>query len=111
MRLLALQGDLTAQMIDTNPFAASNASGTLEKIKSRLRREAALAVATSATTGAFAALPSSSLTQLQLRIAIDLEWRPDGYWGGGSGGAGGSSRRHKRAAARAKLPLGTEACC
>ena len=39
-RLMALQGDLTVQMIDTNPFAASNASGTLEKIKSRLRREA-----------------------------------------------------------------------
>ncbi|MEB3166368.1 MAG: hypothetical protein VKO65_06810 [Cyanobacteriota bacterium] len=39
-RLLALQVDLTARMIDTNPFAASNASGTLEKIKSRLRRRA-----------------------------------------------------------------------
>jgi hypothetical protein len=36
-RLLAEQLGATREMIDTDPFAASNASGTLEKIKNRLR--------------------------------------------------------------------------
>jgi len=37
-QLLLGQIRLTEQLIDTNPFAASDASGTLEKIKSRLRQ-------------------------------------------------------------------------
>ena len=39
-QLLEQQARLTGQMIDTNPFQASNASGTLEKIKNRLRSRA-----------------------------------------------------------------------
>ncbi|MEI8249638.1 MAG: hypothetical protein WCF98_00540 [Synechococcus sp. ELA057] len=39
---LRLQIALTAQMIDSNPFEASGASGTLEKIKNRLRQRADL---------------------------------------------------------------------
>jgi len=38
--LLARQLQATVQMIDTNPFQASGATGTLEKIKARLRRRA-----------------------------------------------------------------------
>ncbi|MEB3350245.1 MAG: hypothetical protein VKO00_09525 [Cyanobacteriota bacterium] len=37
-QLLSRQAALTAQMIDTNPFQASDAAGTLEKIKNRLRQ-------------------------------------------------------------------------
>ncbi|MFN7229937.1 MAG: hypothetical protein ACK5UG_12850 [Synechococcaceae cyanobacterium] len=37
-RLLQRQVALTVQMIDTNPFQASDATGTLEKIKNRLRQ-------------------------------------------------------------------------
>ncbi len=37
-RLLARQVKLTQQMIDSNPFLAANASGTLEKIKNLLRQ-------------------------------------------------------------------------
>jgi hypothetical protein len=36
-RLLKEQVSATQELIDTDPFAASNASGTLEKIKNRLR--------------------------------------------------------------------------
>ncbi|MFN9618673.1 MAG: hypothetical protein ACK55X_03030 [Synechococcaceae cyanobacterium] len=36
-RLLQEQVQATRELIDTDPFAASNASGTLEKIKNRLR--------------------------------------------------------------------------
>jgi hypothetical protein len=36
-RLLQEQVAATSELIDTDPFAASNASGTLEKIKNRLR--------------------------------------------------------------------------
>jgi len=39
--LLKQQVQLTEQMIDTNPFQASGTSGTLEKIKNRLRQRAA----------------------------------------------------------------------
>lgn len=39
-RLLQQQVELTEQMIDTNPFQASGTSGTLEKIKNRLRQRA-----------------------------------------------------------------------
>jgi hypothetical protein len=39
-RLLLRQIALTDQMIDTNPFEASGATGTLEKIKNRLRQRA-----------------------------------------------------------------------
>ena len=39
-RLLAEQASLTQQLIETNPFLAANASGTLEKIKQRLRERA-----------------------------------------------------------------------
>ena len=38
--LLNRQAQLTAQLIDSNPFLASEASGTLEKIKNRLRQRA-----------------------------------------------------------------------
>ena len=38
--LLQRQVEATEQMIDTNPFQASGATGTLEKIKARLRRRA-----------------------------------------------------------------------
>jgi hypothetical protein len=38
--LLEQQVELTAQMIDTNPFQGSDQSGTLEKIKNRLRDRA-----------------------------------------------------------------------
>jgi hypothetical protein len=38
--LLQRQMEATEQMIDTNPFQASGATGTLEKIKARLRRRA-----------------------------------------------------------------------
>ncbi|MEB3266481.1 MAG: hypothetical protein VKN13_07700 [Cyanobacteriota bacterium] len=41
-RLLRRQALLTAQMIDTNPFLASDAAGTLEKIKKRLRQRGEL---------------------------------------------------------------------
>jgi hypothetical protein len=40
--LLQRQLEATLQMIDTNPFQASGASGTLEKIKGRLRQRANL---------------------------------------------------------------------
>ena len=40
--LLLRQMEATVQMIDTNPFQASGASGTLEKIKGRLRQRANL---------------------------------------------------------------------
>ncbi|MCP9849331.1 hypothetical protein [Cyanobium sp. Morenito 9A2] len=40
--LRAQQLELTSVLIDTNPFAASGASGTLEKIKNRLRERADL---------------------------------------------------------------------
>jgi hypothetical protein len=40
--LLRQQLEATLQMIDTNPFQASGASGTLEKIKARLRQRADL---------------------------------------------------------------------
>jgi hypothetical protein len=39
-QLLAEQQRATQELIDTDPFAASNASGTLEKIKNRLRERA-----------------------------------------------------------------------
>lgn len=39
-QLLARQAELTVGLIDSNPFLASNSSGTLEKIKSRLRQRA-----------------------------------------------------------------------
>jgi hypothetical protein len=39
-QLLEQQVELTAQMIDTNPFQGSGQSGTLEKIKNRLRDRA-----------------------------------------------------------------------
>ncbi|WP_259721291.1 hypothetical protein [Synechococcus sp. CS-1328] len=39
-RLLEKQVKLTQQMIDSNPFLAANASGTLEKIKNLLRQRA-----------------------------------------------------------------------
>jgi hypothetical protein len=39
-RLLAAQVERTAQMIDTNPFLASQQTATLEKIKNRLRQRA-----------------------------------------------------------------------
>jgi hypothetical protein len=39
-RLLQRQVGATRELIDTNPFTASNASGTLEKIKNRLRQRA-----------------------------------------------------------------------
>ncbi|MCP9887736.1 hypothetical protein KBY96_07300 [Cyanobium sp. ATX 6A2] len=39
-RLLEQQVELTNQMIDTNPFQGSDQSGTLEKIKNRLRDRA-----------------------------------------------------------------------
>jgi hypothetical protein len=38
--LLQRQASLTLELIDGNPFLASNASGTLEKIKNRLRQRA-----------------------------------------------------------------------
>ena len=38
--LLNRQAQLTAQLIDSNPFLASESSGTLEKIKNRLRQRA-----------------------------------------------------------------------
>ncbi len=38
--LLNRQAQLTAQLIDSNPFLGSEASGTLEKIKNRLRQRA-----------------------------------------------------------------------
>ncbi len=38
--LLQRQSKLTAQLIDSNPFLASGAAGTLEKIKNRLRQRA-----------------------------------------------------------------------
>jgi hypothetical protein len=38
--LLNRQAQLTAQLIDSNPFLSSGASGTLEKIKNRLRQRA-----------------------------------------------------------------------
>jgi hypothetical protein len=41
-RLLQRQMEATLQMLETNPFQASEASGTLEKIKGRLRRRADL---------------------------------------------------------------------
>lgn len=41
-RLLRAQVEATAQMIETNPFQASGASGTLEKLKGRLRDRADL---------------------------------------------------------------------
>jgi hypothetical protein len=41
-RLLERQAALTAELIDNNPFEASGASGTLEKIKNRLRQRADL---------------------------------------------------------------------
>ncbi|SBO42528.1 hypothetical protein [Cyanobium sp. NIES-981] len=37
-RLLQRQAELMAQMIDSNPFLASDRAGTLEKIKNRLRQ-------------------------------------------------------------------------
>ncbi len=40
IRLLGEQVAATAELIDTDPFAASSASGTLEKIKNRLRERA-----------------------------------------------------------------------
>ena len=39
-QLLDRQAELTSNLIDSNPFLASNSSGTLEKIKSRLRQRA-----------------------------------------------------------------------
>lgn len=39
-QLLQRQVGATRELIDTNPFTASNASGTLEKIKNRLRQRA-----------------------------------------------------------------------
>ena len=39
-QLLQRQVQLTSQMIDSNPFEATGASGTLEKIKNRLRQRA-----------------------------------------------------------------------
>jgi hypothetical protein len=41
-RLLERQAELMAQMIDSNPFLASDRAGTLEKIKNRLRQRADL---------------------------------------------------------------------
>lgn len=41
-RLLERQAALTAELIDNNPFEATGASGTLEKIKNRLRQRADL---------------------------------------------------------------------
>jgi len=41
-RLLLRQREATLQMLETNPFQASEASGTLEKIKGRLRKRANL---------------------------------------------------------------------
>jgi hypothetical protein len=41
-RLLQRQADLMAQMVDSNPFLASDRAGTLEKIKNRLRQRADL---------------------------------------------------------------------
>jgi len=40
--LLRRQVQLTEQMIDTNPFLASNAAGTMERIKNRLRSRSGL---------------------------------------------------------------------
>ena len=40
VELLNRQAQLTAQLIDSNPFLSSGASGTLEKIKNRLRQRA-----------------------------------------------------------------------
>jgi hypothetical protein len=39
-QLLARQAELTIAMVESNPFLASNAAGTLEKIKNRLRERA-----------------------------------------------------------------------
>jgi hypothetical protein len=41
-RLLQEQVSLTQEMVDSNPFQASNASGTLEKLKNALRQRAGL---------------------------------------------------------------------
>jgi hypothetical protein len=41
-RLLARQVDLTQRMVDSDPFAATGASGTLEKIKNQMRARAGL---------------------------------------------------------------------
>lgn len=46
---LQRQMEATLQMLETNPFQASEASGTLEKIKGRLRRRADLDSAKAAT--------------------------------------------------------------
>ena len=53
-RLLRRQIQLTDQLIDSNPFEASGATGTLEKIKNRLRQRADIDSAKQATAALLA---------------------------------------------------------
>jgi hypothetical protein len=82
--LRSQQVRLTREMIDENPFLASGNSGTLEKIKNRLRQRAALPSATATTDGMVTnrvrARPNRNSAKDATEVLLGDDWLRNHPW-------------------------------